>query len=343
MRWNPIWIMLLGLKLHAMSAVDNVDVAPDVDPPPYSLPADGLPVGQLVGNEWQGDAAVSTLFQCEPAEGECIDLMTVRPVGTLATGIQYYEEGERYDVYRSSVTGIGYVLGIQDFEDNRFKPVNQLQQELQLYPFPGSSRLSATRGVRARMRFITTGEQLQTGVTSTRSLPIAQISARNGRFTVLAPVVLHEMTIRVQPQGCSVVSGASEPVMLGKVWAGSLPEVGSVYGNGSATVSLSCDKGVVLHAVMTDQSQKGNLSDILNLTPDSTATGVGIQFVRDDGNVIRYGPDASAQGTLNQWRIEQAQYDQQILTVPLMARYIRTGPITAGSANGIASITFSYQ
>lgn len=54
------------------------------------------------------------------------------------------------------------------------------------------------------------------------------------------------------------------------------------------------------------------------------------------------GPDSSAAGTANQFFI-QTTTATQILSLPFQAQYVRTGELVPGSANALASITFSYQ
>ncbi len=54
------------------------------------------------------------------------------------------------------------------------------------------------------------------------------------------------------------------------------------------------------------------------------------------------GPDSSAAGTTGQFFI-QTTSAAQTLSLPFQAQYIRTGDLVPGSANALASITFSYQ
>lgn len=53
------------------------------------------------------------------------------------------------------------------------------------------------------------------------------------------------------------------------------------------------------------------------------------------------GPDSSAAGTTGQFFI-QTTSAAQTLSLPF-EQYIRTGDLVPGSANALASITFSYQ
>ncbi|MCW8026917.1 MULTISPECIES: fimbrial protein [Pseudomonas aeruginosa group] len=85
-----------------------------------------------------------------------------------------------------------------------------------------------------------------------------------------------------------------------------------------------------------------NTSDVLSLSSGSTATGVGIQIRRDDNTAIKFGPDSTAANNVNQWKV--GENGNVEVTIPLKAGYKKTGQkVTAGTANGTATFTFSYQ
>jgi type 1 fimbria pilin len=118
--------------------------------------------------------------------------------------------------------------------------------------------------------------------------------------------------------------------------------VGSTSPSGTFTVGLTCDANVAVHAVMTDQTTPSNTSSVVTLTGDSTASGVGVQFFYNGSGPLTMGPDSSAAGATGQFLI-QSTTAAQTLTLPFQAQYIRTGELVPGSANALASITFSYQ
>jgi type 1 fimbria pilin len=80
----------------------------------------------------------------------------------------------------------------------------------------------------------------------------------------------------------------------------------------------------------------------VTLTGDSTASGIGVQFFYNGTGPLMMGPDSSSAGTTGQFFI-QTTSSAQTLSLPFQAQYIRTGELVPGSANALASITFSYQ
>ncbi|KVE08179.1 adhesin [Burkholderia anthina] len=135
---------------------------------------------------------------------------------------------------------------------------------------------------------------------------------------------------------------------MGKFGANSFKGVGTTMGVSSFAISLTCsggDAGTVTNAYMTltDATMPSNTSTTLSLTPQSTASGIGVQIMRGDAPV-GFGPDSAAVGNANQWQMGTVAQGQANLTVPLTARYVQTGSqITPGSADARATFTMSYQ
>jgi type 1 fimbria pilin len=82
-------------------------------------------------------------------------------------------------------------------------------------------------------------------------------------------------------------------------------------------------------------------SNLLSLTPSSTAKGIAVQISKADGTLVSFGPDSANPGTTNQFLVLNQLSGMQSL--PFSARIIRTGTITPGSFTAISTFTFSYQ
>ncbi|WP_321932284.1 fimbrial protein [Burkholderia cenocepacia] len=113
-------------------------------------------------------------------------------------------------------------------------------------------------------------------------------------------------------------------------------------------LSLTCSGGAngsstKAFVTLTDVTAPGNTSTTLSLTKDSTATGVGIQVLKDNV-LLSFGPDSAAIGNMNQWYAGTVAEGQAGLRIPLSARYVQVGEkVTPGSANARATFTMSYQ
>ena len=155
------------------------------------------------------------------------------------------------------------------------------------------------------------------------------------------------LTGKIAPQTCLVTNANIVVKLTGD--AGISPRSFSSVGSTSAPVGFNIGvdcSGVTSKVFMTltDQQNPDNTSNTLALTRASTAVGLGIQFLFN-GTPVSLGPDSSAATNTNQFAVftSTGAAEAGTTNVPLAARYIRTGTIASGSANGVATFTMSYQ
>ena len=75
--------------------------------------------------------------------------------------------------------------------------------------------------------------------------------------------------------------------------------------------------------------------------PNSTGAGVAYQLVYGS-QAVAYGPDSASEGTENQIHVGPPTVSGNT-NIPFSVRYVRTGPLTAGTLNAKATFTMSYQ
>lgn len=135
---------------------------------------------------------------------------------------------------------------------------------------------------------------------------------------------------------------------LGKISTTAFNGVGARSAPVLFSISLTCsggDPGIGIgsYVTLTDASTPGNFSDILSLSPQSSASGLGIQITNEKGTV-KFGPDSTTAGSTNQWKAGDIQPGASAFKIPLRASYIQTGPkVTPGTAIGQANFTLSYH
>lgn len=117
--------------------------------------------------------------------------------------------------------------------------------------------------------------------------------------------------------------------------------IGSTAWAQSFALSLSCSTGATVLITLTDSVSPSNRSTSLQLTADSTAKGIGIQLLNSSGTPVAFGADSAAPGNANQWAVGASP--NGTLQIPLTARYVRTGTVSAGSVKALATFTMSYQ
>ncbi|MBF5008782.1 fimbrial protein [Burkholderia pseudomultivorans] len=147
--------------------------------------------------------------------------------------------------------------------------------------------------------------------------------------------------ITIVSKGCTVTN-SSIAAKLPQILKDDLGPLGSTAGETNFAINLTgCPSGAKIYATLTDASDPANVSNVLSLSPGSTAQGVGYQL-SFKGNVVNFGPDSAAPGTLNQFPVDLAP--GTMVTVPMSVKYVKTSEkITPGSANGLAIFNMSYQ
>jgi type 1 fimbria pilin len=334
-------LLLLACFLASASALAmewRSDITLSPQPMEYSGPADSVMPGDIIGSTWSATADVKEVFWC--------GLIWTCSKGTLepspsaiSSGMTVTVDGVNYTIFESGIPGVGYIIGLKDFNGSEYTP---LQTGItQSYPASGTSDYAQNLGWSAKVTFIKTGTALKSGLYTTPTIHAAILTAYNNE-TKTAQVIINPTTITVAASGCTV-NTKSANVDLGTLDIRTLSTVGSTSPSGTFNVTLTCDQNIAVNAVMTDQTTPSNSSSVVTLTGDSTASGVGVQFFYNGIGPLSMGPDSTADGTLNQFFIQTTSSANQVLSLPFQAQYIRTGDLVPGTANALASITFSYQ
>lgn len=152
--------------------------------------------------------------------------------------------------------------------------------------------------------------------------------------------------IRIIPQTCAVTT-ANVNVQLTpangiskRLFAG----VGTTSTAVPFSIGVDCTGvAATIFVTFTDQQTPANTTNTMALTATSTASGVGVQILRN-GAPVNFGPDSSVAGNRNQVRIGAVNGALGVANIALSARYIQTQAIVnPGTANGLATFTMSYQ
>lgn len=307
--------------------------------PSLSGPSSGYPPGSAIGGfvvgtpnwGWVGD-------QCSGLQYR----VTINPVSSQVPGVQYVENGVTYPVYDTTVPGIGYAAATRTVGSANWLP---LTANLDAGVFANGKTVNwEMRGV-----LVATGP-IKSGTYPFRlkMMEFRGVSTVDGR-SVFSPIIsgIISGTVTVAARVCKVVDGANSIVNLPAVTATSFNGVGSLSSQAAErfAITLDCEEDVRVHATMTDASDPANTTDILTLAPGSTASGVGIQVLRDNGTTpVNFGPDSANAGNPNQWYIATTPLGGARVDVPFVARYAQSGAkVSVGSVMARSTITFSYQ
>ncbi|WP_413482087.1 fimbrial protein [Morganella psychrotolerans] len=340
-RIMSVFIISLFL-LPPLTGYAGKDVKFNIPPMSYSGPADNVGIGEPISQGWS--ANIYDEFICDKrAENKNViataKIVALSPPSSMIAHIN----GVDYPIFETGTEGLGWVMGVKDTHASNFTPLNI--NENQWYPAPGTGTLlTQTIGGSLNIYLVKTNSHLVSGKTQISSKNIATIYcySKEGKFVDSGNVAINNIDIIVKAMGCKVLGNTDTSVSLGEFRTGQFPSVSSTQGNGVSNTTISCDKGVHVAVTVSDQSNKTNTSNIIGLTPDSKAKGVGIQALYN-GKVVTLGPDSASKNNLNQFALINTTESNQIIPLQLGFQYIRTGDMKAGSANGLVGITFSYQ
>lgn len=133
-------------------------------------------------------------------------------------------------------------------------------------------------------------------------------------------------------QTCTVTT-PSISVTLPTISSSTLNSVGATAGNTSFNIGFSCPTGFQVYIALVDNTNTGNTSTNLSLTSASTASGLALRLLKNGTTPIAFG-------STNQWLLGPSATTSQI---PLIAQYIRTRTIRAGTVQGVTTFTLNYQ
>ncbi|HBY9716921.1 TPA: type 1 fimbrial protein [Klebsiella aerogenes] len=241
-------------------------------------------------------------------------------------------------VYPTSIPGVG--IKMSDDGANYYPMTGPyLPNESSLHPIIGWKLTYPIYFTLIKTGEISTGGQLQG--------PVLKYTVGNAGGQMLKEVSWSEpVDIRPTIPSC-VVQNTSISVPLGNVPATIFSGVGTYSSSVPFDIVLSCSGGSTgsytdAYVTITDSTNPGNRSNILSLTSDSGAKGIGIQILAGS-TLINYGPDSSVVGNTNQWSAGRISQGTSSFVIPLTARYVQTGNIIPGEAVGIATFTMSYN
>lgn len=321
-------------------------------PPPLSLTfpalvfdggADGPTIGQPIGSGWGAVTTNPTLFSggadCLIRNGTTLLMMggETKPI----PGITYTEGGLTYPVFPTNLPGIGIIIGIKATSAANYTPVNIVTN---FYPEPAPSQ---GMGVSLQAKLIVTG-RLTTGVYQIPRQDLVRVFANgplSNTATGVSVMSLNTTTVTITARTCQMTSATTQNVPLPRVTKNQFSGPGSLSAVGyNFTLSTLCDSGVKLYATMTDANDPSNTGNTLSLGTGSTASGVGVQILRNN-QAIAFGPDSAASGNTNQWFIGTAgSGGKETINIPLEAKYVQTeSNMVAGNIRSRATVTFSYQ
>lgn len=277
-----------------------------------------------------------------------------RPVGLSQTAASYTESGVTYPLFATGVAGVGMAISARVYTGaacpgsiwSNWGPVSGTGSSIRFpgsaSPVPGWSYAGCTGflpggnlGGDLQVKLVTTGS-VSPGVTAS-GVQIEAASVYSGAANTTNPFI----SFFVTPTTVTVLACTTPDVVvpLGSHSSSEMASVGSFTTAVSFNVSLnSCPAGMnsVQYRIDPVTTVVNSAQSVVALNSGSTAAGVGVQLLNSAGTAAF--PLSSYQIFSGYSKTTGGSY-----TIPLKARYYRTGTITPGTANTSMTFTMSYQ
>ncbi|WP_175746815.1 fimbrial protein [Burkholderia pyrrocinia] len=336
MKFIPILILALfsnfahsscTLKRTDGVMVDSLTVTlPKFDPPPFDPNVND---GAVIFSSSGTSSGLGGHLQCNS------------PIGVVKYEVTTGSAPGKYSTYPTSVAGVGVrVKGAVSEGENDWWPQSiNYGSWLTQNDFVAASTLT--------IELVKTGPITAQGVLSGE---IAKTYSEKHDFKIRSIVTNGAINIRPKVPTCAVETKQIDVKMSptgSNFTSRDFGGVGGTTPERDFSIQLKCSGGnpgtsTNAYVTLTDNSKASNRSKLLSLTPDSKASGVAVQILRN-GTPLGFGPDSSDASNPNQWKAGSIPQGQGVFTIPLTARYIQTGTLKGGTANAVATFTMSYQ
>lgn len=154
---------------------------------------------------------------------------------------------------------------------------------------------------------------------------------------VIGQLRFSDVNVWVQSNTCDLVE-KNITVLLSNITSSEFTDnVSKVVSDDSFKIQLNnCDAGIRVDYQFTSAGSTGVTGgNILNIaTGAAAAEGVGIQIMDTNDNVLQFDKSYTA--------VAQTTKDQSV-TIPLKARYIKTGAVKAGQVDSVATFAIYYR
>lgn len=260
-----------------------------------------------------------------------VSKMTARVI-LADSGVTWKNLYGTYHVFKSSVPGVGYAIGVKDPNSDMWIPLGS--DWVQTYPIGGQG-LTISVGAELRVWYISIDE-LESNVFVLPQERLVEFRGTESGSTrdYNSSGYIYGSSFEVDVFGCALLE-PQVSVPLGRVSAEKImTHIGAASSAVDFSVPVDCDGQVRLDMVVDGAGSPNASNGVLPLTAGG-ATGVGIQLLHSDG---------ATPVVLNEAFEVMAATVVGRNDISLAARYIQLSEsVVPGVANGVAQFVLSYR
>lgn len=236
-------------------------------------------------------------------------------------------------IYNTNVSGVGIKVGGKGhvLGDDVTFPEHWLSTSTNPAKWTGSTKNNGSNKV--YFMFYPEIELIKTS----SSIGGGQLSGIVGKVSSDTPgaediVMYLVLNGEIHASGCTVNSGQDLNITLDDVQKKDLSSVGSTWGQSNPeNIELTCNQGTNVNVTFAG-SQAADSTDASIFANNGSAKGLGVQLLNAQGEPYVIGEKVAA-----------VTNSGTTATIPVSARYIRTGDLGAGSVEASATYTLDYE
>ncbi|SUC22910.1 fimbrial adhesin [Proteus vulgaris] len=327
------------------AASKSIDLMLSVGPINNIASDSAIANGKLITGTWNTERTQP--YFCLDTDNR-LDKETIYSVRDVS-GTQTRYERENYDVFKTTHSGVGWIMAVSNNERLKWLPIVS-NKEVQVFPYTGGG--SDTVGVGATVKFalVKIPGRFPNGIVTLPAQELAKVNCyRYGQLIETATIRLNPVTMEFKARSCRVQTG-TQTLQMGSYTRQTFSRLSigeNLEAGKTANISLICEKDVAPFVTISDNNNIGNETNIISLkSPNAATTAKGVGYQVFFNNILQsLGPKSESEGNKNQFRInDTTTLDNQIVSLTLLFKYVKTNnTVVAGEANASVTLTFSYQ
>lgn len=315
-----------------------------------SGPADKTTYGTIIGNSGsKNDQKICNNSDIEYTLSR-IDYEPIAPW----TGQTYQATSAHavVNLFETGVSGFSFVpMGGFTYTADSFRPLPTTTTTVWQGSVDNSSRISSPKAVTVGVYIYKGPDRIMGSIALPSKIMYRYVCFdETGKAQEAAYVKYNTITVNSTVTSCEPTTKVMT-LDMDKIPASSIENSDASVNIGmkKQTFSLQCDPNINVLVSFVDLTDTTNKTNVANLTPDSTASGVGFVVTSGNGQRFLFGPDGSAASIpgQNKYFVQRSGTADKNnpMSFTIGFSYVRKPEETfkTGSAKAMIGLTYSYQ
>lgn len=300
--------------------------------------------GAFLGKGWQLSSAGSNEYLCDAMIPNKYKYSTA--IKTSLAGISSIRaDGQSYPVFKTSLDGIGYVMGYKQQGTSQWYPITSSDTDLR-----ETKDDTEKLFLEAKIAFVKTvsGEIKQPTSSKRITFDTLDFRCTQGLALNLAMGVIMRSPVNVQWNASSCeVKTKRETVDLGthELVAVRKLGIGDNFGYAQQSMTVDCPENMIVDYTIADNNNPSNIgTDIIYLENESSNPGFGVQmFEAGSTQPLKLGGDRKTPGS-HQYSFAKTANKKEVIRKDFDFKYVKLSDnVKASDGNAKVTVTLVYR